>query len=400
VSNSQTEWWAPVERNGESADLFGGDPTSSEQPRRSRSGGRQRQERQRKQRRRRSLLVVIVALALVVGSAYVVISLVGGMFGGDDKANEQTIEDYPGPGFGSATVTINTGDIGTDIGATLTEAGVVASAEAFSKAFAANANAASIQPGTYSLLLEMNAEDAVNALLNPASKEDFRVTIAEGLTKQQILERVSAKTLIPLKELEAAAKDAKAIGLPAQADGNVEGWLFPATYDLDPDATATDVLSMMTKKTIAVLKANKVAKADWATVLNKASLVEREGKLDEDRPKMARVIENRLEQGWFLGIDAAVAYGLNKSGTELTRDDTQDESNEYNLYRHTGLPPTPIASPGEASIKAVLKPSDGTWMYWCTIDPSTGETVFSHTQEQQNVAQNKLRAWVAANGDG
>ena len=399
MSNSQTEWWAPVERNGESADLFGGDPESSQQPRRSRSGGRQRQERQRKQRRRRSFVVVIVALALVVGAGYVVVSLVGNMFGGSDTANEKTT-DFPGPGFGEATVTINTGDTGADMGATLTEAGVVASPEVFAEAFAANADASSIQPGTYKLLQEMPASAAVDALLNPASKDDFRITIAEGLTKAQILEKISAKTLIPLKDLQAAAKDAKAIGLPAQAGGNAEGWLFPATYDLAPDASAEDVLSKMTAKTVDVLKANKVAKADWESVLNEASLIEREGKLDEDRPKMARVIDNRIKQGWPLGIDASVAYGLNKNGTELTRADTQDKSNEYNLYTHAGLPPTPIASPGEESIKAVLNPADGTWMFWCTVDPSTGETVFSNTQAEQDAAQAKLQAWVKAHGKG
>ena len=399
MSNSQTEWWAPVEGNGQNADLFGGDPTSSQPQSRSRSRGRQREARQRKQRRRRSILVVVVALALVVGAGYVVVSLLGGMFDGDGSSTAKET-DYPGPGFGSVTVTINAGDTGADMAATLADAGVVASTQAFSAAFAANTAASSIQPGTYSLLQEMKASDAVDALLNPASKESFRVTIPEGLTKDQIVARINEKTLIPTDDLNAALKDPDAIGLPSQAGGKAEGWLFPATYDVQPDATAEDVLSMMTAKTVEVLKANKVAKDDWETVLNKASLVEREGKLDEDRPKMARVIENRLTQGWPLGIDASVAYGLGKSGTELTRKDTQDTSNPYNLYVVGGLPPTPIASPGEASIKAVLKPADGTWMYWCTVNPETGETVFSHTQAEQDAAQAQLKAWVADHADG
>ncbi|ROS30700.1 endolytic transglycosylase MltG [Cellulomonas sp. PhB150] len=398
MSNSQTEWWAPVEGNGQSADLFGGDPTSAQPPRRSRSGGRQREARQRKQRRNRSIVIVIVALLLVVGAGYVVVSLLGGMFDGDGTNKTATTKDFPGPGFGEATVTINAGDTGADMGAALADAGVVASAQAFSAAFAANSGAASIQPGTYSLLQEMKASDAVDALLNPASKSSFRVTIPEGLTKDQIVARINEKTLIPTKELNAALKDSKAIGLPSQADGNAEGWLFPATYDVQPDASAADVLKMMTAKTVEVLKDKKVAKDDWETVLNKASLVEREGKLDEDRPKMARVIENRLDQGWMLGIDAAVAYGAGISGTELTTKELQDKSNPYNTRALPGLPPTPIASPGEASIEAVLKPADGTWMYWCTVNPETGETVFSHTQAEQDAAQAELNAWITANG--
>ncbi|MDM7831233.1 endolytic transglycosylase MltG [Cellulomonas edaphi] len=394
MSNSQTEWWAPAEGNGQDADLFGGTAASS-QPRRARNAGRQREVRRRKQRRRRSLLVVIVAVMLVIGSGYVVVSLLGGMFDGNDKQASKTT-DYPGPGFGSATVTIKTGDTGADMGATLADAGVVASVGAFADAYDANADAGSIQPGTYTLLQEMSASDAVEALLNPASKQSFRVTIPEGLTKDQIVARISEKTLIPAKDLKAALKDAKAIGLPAAADGDAEGWLFPATYEVEPGSSAADVLKMMTTKTVDVLKENKVDKEDWETVLNKASLVEREGKLDEDRPKMARVIENRLEQGWTLGIDAAVAYGAGINGTQLTTKQLQDKDNPYNLRVLPGLPPTPIASPGEASIKAVLKPADGTWMYWCTVDPETGETVFSHTQAEQDAAQAKLNAWLDA----
>jgi UPF0755 protein len=400
VSNSQTEWWAPVEGNGQSADLFGGDPTSAQPPRRSRSGGRAREARQRKQRRNRGFLVVLVALLLVVGAGYVVFQLLGGMF--DDKGGNasEKVSDYPGPGFGSATVTINPGDTGADMGAALADAGVVASAQAFSAAFAANTGAASIQPGTYSLLQEMKASDAVDALLNPASKSSFRVTIPEGLTKDQIVARINEKTLIPTKELNAALKDSKAIGLPSQADGNAEGWLFPATYDVQPDATAADVLKMMTAKTVSVLNDKKVAKDDWETVLNKASLVEREGKLDEDRPKMARVIENRLDQGWTLGIDAAVAYGAGINGTQLTDKQLKDTSNPYNTRVHAGLPPTPIASPGEASINAVLKPADGDWMYWCTVNPETGETVFSETGAEHDAAVAQLNKWIDEHGNG
>ncbi|MEN0128145.1 MAG: endolytic transglycosylase MltG [Brevundimonas sp.] len=398
MSNSQTEWWAPTEGNGHSADLFGGDPTS-EQPRRSRSGGRKRQERQRKQRRRRSFLVVIVAMALVLGSGYVVYSLLSGMaHDGGSPSSQPT--DYSGPGFGDTQVTINTGDTGADMAATLTAAGVVASTEAFTDAFAANLDAASIQPGTYTLLQHMSAADAVEALLNPASKDSFRVTIPEGLTAEQIYERISSKMLIPVADVKKAASDEKAIGLPKEANGKVEGWLFPATYEISPDASATDVLKQMTAKTVSVLKDKDVAKADWETVLNKASLVEREAKMDEDRPKIARAIDNRLAQGMRLQINAATAYGAGKPGTKLTTADLEDTENPYNVEVHTGLPPTPIASPGEKSIDAVLNPAEGKWLYWVTVNLDTGETLFAETNEQQNVNRQKLDAWMAEHGDG
>jgi len=397
VSN-QTEWWAPVESGGESTDLFGGDPASPE-GRRARSRGRQRAARERKQRRRRSIVIVVVALAMVIGAGYVVYSLLGGMF--DDKGSStQAVDDYKGPGFGSASVTIAAGDTGADMGAALQDAGVVATSKAFATAFADNPDAAKIQPGTYRLLQEMKASDAVQALLNPASRESFRVTIAEGLTADQILDKISEKTLIPVADLKKAAKDSDAIGLPKQADGKLEGWLFPATYDVEPDSSATDVLKLMTAQTVKVLEKNKVAKDDWEKTLNEASLIEREAKRDEDRPKMARAIDNRFARGMPLQIDAAVAYGLGINGTKLTRADTEDPSNPYNIYIKMGLPPTPIASPGEASIKAVLNPADGDWIYWQTVNPETGETVFSDNLDDHIAAGDKADAWVKEHDKG
>ena len=84
-----------------------------------------------------------------------------------------------------------------------------------------------------------------------------------------------------------------------------------------------------------------------------------------------------------LYIDASVAYGLNKSCTELTTADTEDPTNPYNTYVHPGLPPGPIASPGEASIDAVLHPADGPWKFWVTINLDTKETRFAETYDEQ-----------------
>ncbi|WP_029287140.1 endolytic transglycosylase MltG [Cellulomonas sp. HZM] len=390
--SNQTEWWAPTSSGAD--DPVDGVPTPS---RRARSTGRARAARQRKQRRNRSIVVVVMALALVVGAGYIVVSLIGGL--GDDKGQstaEQT--DFPGPGVGEASVVIKQGDTGAAMGRTLADAGVVATSQAFAKAFAANPDAPSIQPGTYKLLQQMKATDAVAALLNPASRQSMRVTLAEGLTADQIMTKISEKTLIPIDDLKKAAKDTDAIGLPSQAKGKLEGWLYAATYDVEPDASATDVLTMLVGKTVDVLESKKVPKDQWETVLNKASMVEREAKRAEDRPKMARVIDSRLEQNWALGIDAAVAYGAGVPGTALTKAETQDPSNPYNLYIHKGLPPTPISSPSEASIDAVLKPADGDWMYWCAVNLDTGETVFSVDQTGQDAAQAKLKAWLAKNG--
>ncbi len=406
--SNQTEWWAPVKSDESAADLFGGErvgragaPAPGEPRRRSRSSGRKREERLRKQRRRRSIAVLVVALVMVVGAGYVVFSLLGGtnLFGGGDGGQEAQVEDFAGPGRpGAAPVVINAGATGADMATTLTDAGIVATRDAFLDAYAANPDAASIQPGTYQLLLEMKASDAVIALLDPKNRVSMKVTIPEGYTAAQIYDRVQEVTLIPVDQLKAAAADPAAIGLPAEAGGNVEGWLYPSTYQIEPGTDAAGVLRQMVAKTVEVLTAKGVAQDQWETVLNKASLVEREARHDPDRPKMAQAIQNRLDRGMILQIDAAVAYGLGIPGTQLTTEMLRDPSNAYNTYKHTGLPPTPIASPGEKSIDAVLAPEPGPWIFWVAINLDTGETRFAETLEEHEANRDLLRAWQAENG--
>ncbi len=125
------------------------------------------------------------------------------------------------------------------------------------------------------------------------------------------------------------------------------------------------------------------------------SIVEREAKLPEDRPKVARAIENRLEKEIALQVDATVAYGLGISGMDLTTEMLQDDSNLYNTYRHLGLPPTPIASPGATSIDAVLNPEPGDWLFWVAINLDTGETRFAVTNAEHEANRELLRQWQA-----
>ncbi|KQS97680.1 endolytic transglycosylase MltG [Cellulomonas sp. Leaf395] len=380
------------------SDLFAGDTrVAPAESKSSRSRGRAQEQRERKRRRRRSIWVLIVAILMVVGAGYVVVELMGGMFQGGTDGADSGVEDYTGVGHGSAEVVIEPGDTGADMAATLVSAGVVATEKAFNEAFAANPQAASIQPGTYNLLLELPASDAVVALLNPSSRVSFALTIPEGLTRDQIATKISEKMALPIEEVTAAIADPAAIGLPAEANGNVEGWLYPATYTIEPDASAASVLSQMTAQTVAVLTEKGVPQDQWATVLNKASMVEREARLPEDRPKVARAIENRLAKEMPLAVDSSVAYGLGKPGTGLSTADTQDASNPYNTYKHLGLPPTPIASPGAASIDAVLAPAEGDWLFWVTVNLDSGETLFATTYDDHQANVELLRAWQAEN---
>jgi UPF0755 protein len=336
-------------------------------------------------------------VALVGVGGFLVFDRVSdGLRGFSNPFAEEQAPDYPGPGGEPVMVEIPEGATGADMGAVLQDAGVVASVEAFTKAFAANPAASAIQPGSYQLQLEMRAADAVTSLVT-GEKVETTVTIPEGFTVEQVLDRVSSVTPIPRDALQAALEAPDTIGLPAVAGGNAEGWLFPKTYTLQPSDDATTLLTAMIEQTKNELTTLGVPEDQWQEVLTKASLLEREAKHDEDRPKMARAIENRLERGEPLGIDAAVAYGLGIPGTELTREHTRDPSNPYNTYQHAGLPPGPISNPGAASVEAVANPADGDWLFWVTVNLDTGETKFAETYEehQRNVAE--LRAWEEAN---
>ncbi len=361
-----------------------------------RAGRRDRAERRRK-RRRRTAIAVTLSLLLVAGLAVVAFQVVRPFFEG---GGEEEIADYPGPGSGEVTVLIEQGASGTAMGEALTEAGVVASREAFVNAFSANPDAAQIQPGTYQLLAEMRAEDAVSALLNPANKSELRITVPEGFRVTQIIERVANVAQIPVEEVEAAAEDTEALGLPEQAEGNLEGWLAAATYTFEPDADATQILSRMVEQTVSLFEQLDVPADEQQEVLNRASIIEHEVNQDEDRGKVARVLDNRLQNcsgDGLIGMDSTINYGVGRSGGVPDRSELDNADNPYNTRIHPGLPPTPIGAPGTAAIEAVLDPPEGDWCYFVTVNLDTGETRFteSYAEHQQN--QELFRQWLSEN---
>jgi UPF0755 protein len=116
-------------------------------------------------------------------------------------------------------------------------------------------------------------------------------------------------------------------------------------------------------------------------VITMASMIEREAKLPEDRPKIARVIYNRLDANQRLEIDASLEFGLGIKGKALTASQLKSDS-PYNLRKVAGLPPTPIGAPGQSSLEAALNPADGDWLYWVTTDLESQTTKFAETYEE------------------
>ncbi|QBF45762.1 endolytic transglycosylase MltG [Janibacter limosus] len=335
--------------------------------------------------------VVLVAIFFAFGSLR---SLVPGGSGP---------KDFEGPGRGSVEVDITSGMAGSAIGETLVEAGVVKSTSSFTEvAMAQPDKAASIQPGTYEMLKEMPAADAFERLLDPANRVAKGITIPEGLWRSEIYAKLSKGTGTPVSEYEKAEKSPK-LKLPEEAGGDVEGWLFPSTYEFEKGTTAVAQLNTMIAMTSDHLTEAGVAKDKWERTLIVASIVEGESGA-ADRGKVARVIENRLKDVngptvGMLNMDSTVHYIFQGRGKAGTTDEMRASDSPYNTYKQVGLPPGPINNPGGEAIKAAGNPDPGNWLFFVTVNPDTGETKFASTQREHDNNAKEFDQWCADNQD-
>jgi UPF0755 protein len=343
-------------------------------------------------------LSLLVVAGLVVGGVWVArnaLSEVGGFLG-------QAPEDYPGPGTGSTTIVISEGETLSEVGATLQAAGVVASAEAFSQEAQLDEAATSIQPGTYEMPQRIPAAEALAILLDPANRVTDGVVVREGLRVPQTVQAYVTQAGMDQAALEAALADTAALGLPGYAEGQPEGFLFPATYEVQPSTTEAQAMAAMTatfSEVASALQLEQRAAALGYTpreIVTIASIVQAEARLPEDFGKIAQVVYNRLEAGMPLQMDSTVAYA-NDVFTVFTTDEQRAVDSPYNTYLVTGLPPGPINSPGEQALEAALSPTEGPWLYFVTVDLDTGETRYatSFAEHEANVAE--LQRWIRDN---
>lgn len=356
--------------------------------------GLEQAEEPRPNYRARRITAVVIAFVVV---AAIVIGVVGVVRGADGlRSLFGSPADYSGGGTGNVVVEVHDGDTLSRIGERLHKASVVESVGAFTAAADANSRSRLIGPGFYRLRKHMKAALALALMLQPSSIVADRVTITEGMRMDAILLALSTKAHIPLQSLKNVAANPAALGVPSWGRGHsLEGFLFPATYDFPPNTSAVTALTAMVRRFNQEASAlDLVARAEARhttpyAVLTLASIVQREGRLDSDFPNIAQVFHNRLARGMTLGSDATLYYIKPLGYGQLTASDLKIDS-PYNTRLHKGLPPTPIVSPGELALKAVLNPTVGDYLYFVTIDKQ-GHAAFARTEAefQQLVAESR-----------
>lgn len=256
-----------------------------------------------------------------------------------------------------------------------------------------------VKVGTY----EINEDDSIHDFLNRlVSGKDgqyaHKVTIPEGYDIEKIATAVDEAGIVSKDEFLTAIKE---YPLPSYVKENpekrynLEGYLFPDTYEFDKDVSANEVIEKMIKRFESVLL--EIENEEGITlsddkiedIIIRASIIEKEIKVDDERPIVAGVINNRLEQGMRLQMDATTVYATQKTADTVTIEDTKVES-PYNTYYVKGLPVGPIASPGKVSIEAVLNPKKSDYIFYVLKKGGNGEHVFTDDYEEhkKNMEEN------------
>ena len=294
---------------------------------------------------------------------------------------------FKGDGDGEVRVQIPTGATVTEIGDILEENDVISSAFFFRTRVTLGGDRGDLKPGNYKLKQDMSYGAAIDALSEGPPKDIVTVTIPEGRSRAEIAP--IAKQAGLEGDYEEASVRSPAIDLSEYKAGSakdLEGFLFPATYELKSGANVKDLVN----KQLAEFDGQfdgvdmRYAKSKNLTpydILIIASMVEREAGVDEDRPLIASVIYNRLKAGMPLGIDATIRFALNQ-WTEPLKMSELESPTPYNTRTNAGLPPGPIGNPGIDSIEAAAHPAKTDYLFFVVKPCGEGEHVFAETDAE------------------
>ncbi|TSI17890.1 endolytic transglycosylase MltG [Brevibacterium aurantiacum] len=353
-------------------------------------------KRRRMLRRRRTTAIVVVCVLVFGIGGFFGVRAAGGVF--DDLFGPKG--DYEGAGTSEVTIEIPPGASARSVANQLVEAGVIMNSEPFLDEV--ERRDITIQAGPIILREKMSSKSAVEAIVNPIKPPT--ITIAEGRKIDQI-KSTMVESGMKAEAVDKAIDDKtpKDYGLDVDAP-SLEGYLYPATYELNQDKTAEDIVSEMVNKTKLEIENADIDLDDANRIMTLASLVEIESPGDEEvRKKVAQVFLNRISEdsrtGELLQSDATVAY-IHGARSDLTTTKEERESDSpYNTYKKKGLPPGPINSPSAGAVDAALNPTKGDWQFFVATNPDTGETKFADTYDEHRKNVEIYRKWLKEHGE-
>jgi UPF0755 protein len=312
---------------------------------------------------------------------------------------------FHGAGSGRVPVTVPKGASVSEIGDLLSEKGVIDNSTLFQIRARLEGKSGDLYPGHYTLAHGMSYAGALDALTQPPAKRVVTVTVPEGYTRSQAAQLVEEDG-VPGSYTKASVKS-KYLD-PANYGGkgakNLEGFLFPDTFELKPNAPVADLVQLQLQDFKRRIKgvAMGYAKSKNLTVfdvLTIASMVEREAGVESQYRQVASVIYNRLHEGMPLGIDATIRFATGNYTKPLTESELAIDS-PYNSRTNVGLPPGPINSPGLVAIEAAAHPAKTDFLFYVTTPDACGKLTFAKTEAEFEAAVAKYNeAREAAGGN-
>jgi UPF0755 protein len=310
---------------------------------------------------------------------------------------------FHGDGSGRVQVTVPKGSSVSEVGDLLSDKDVIDNSTLFQVRVTLAGKRSEIYSGNFTLAHNMSYGAAIDALSTPPVKRTIAVTIPEGYTRSQAAQLVEeagvpgdyTKATIRSKYLD-----------PAEYGGrnarDLEGFLFPDTFELKPNAPVEDLVQLQLQDFKRRIKGvdMKYAKSKNLTVFDVvtiASMVEDEAGVDSQRGLVASVIYNRLHEGMPLGIDATIRFATGNYTEPLTESELAIDS-PYNSRTNAGLPPGPISNPGLASIEAAAHPPKTDYLFYVTTPGACGKLTFAKTEAEFEAAVEKYNSAREAAG--
>lgn len=250
-----------------------------------------------------------------------------------------------------------------------------------------------LKAGEYILSTDMNLDDILSNISKGTRDMDvIKFTIPEGYEMQQIAEKLTNEEIVDKDVflnlvVDKSNFEDRFMFLKDLNNGqNLEGFLFPSTYEVYDDVSEEEVIEKMLSQFEQIYISEiepRISESnfDLNEIVTLASMVEREAKVDKERPIMAGVFYNRLNIDMLLQVDATVQYALGERKERLLYKDLEVDS-PYNTYLYKGLPPGPISAPGKISIIAAINPSDVDYLFYVLKNDGSGEHTFTKTYEE------------------